>query len=386
MQRKLKVGLVCTAPLDAPGSMSAYAETVGDALTRHAPDIEAYLLRIGGPAQAGWAQRLETLTLPLRAWSRRSLAPDVWHVLDGSRAYVSAVLRGAPVVVTAHDLIPWLQVLGRFPGGPRPGFAARQLWRMNAWSLRRASLVVCDSRSTQRDLLDCFRVEEGCTQVVPLPLRPSLEKQLSDCAPSEREAGLILHVGNNGFYKWREQALRAFAALDTALARRLVLLGPPPTSSMQALTSELGIASRVEWLADPCDAVLAAHYRRAALLLFPSRYEGYGWPVLEAMAFGLPVVCSNRGSLPEVAGQACICVDPEDLHAVTAAADRMLRDADHARERAQAGRERAAAFVAEGFAFAMRSIYRRAAKARRSGAGRPAGATPAEGVNSGGAD
>jgi len=71
---------------------------------------------------------------------------------------------------------------------------------------------------------------------------------------------------------------------------------------------------------------------------------------------------------------------------VTAAADRMLRDADHARERAQAGRERAAAFAAEGFAFAMRSIYRRAAKVRRSGAGRSAGATPAEGVNSGGAD
>jgi len=152
-QRVLHVGLVCTAALDAPGSMRAYADVLVEAIARHAPGIEAHLVELApAPATGAIARRLETLALPLRAWTKRCEAPDVWHVLDGSRAYIAPALKGAPLIVTAHDIIPTLQDRGRFPGARPLGIAARLLWKCNGTVMRSASLLVCDSESTRRDV------------------------------------------------------------------------------------------------------------------------------------------------------------------------------------------------------------------------------------------
>jgi len=284
--------------------------------------------------------------------------PDVWHVLDGSRAYLTGLLRGAACVVTAHDLIPWLQAKGRFPGAPRASRAAALLWRLNARSMRKADTLVCDSHSTARDAQECFQVPVSRCRVVPLPLRPSLARLASEPSDMAREQGLVLHLGNNGFYKWREQVLRIFARLDRARARRLVMAGPPPTAGMRDLASQLGITERVNWVGDPDDDRLAELYRRASLLLFPSRYEGYGWPVLEAMSFGLPVVCSDRGSLPEVAGDACPCLDPDDLEAMAGVVSAILDEPLRAAALARAGLRRAGALCVADFAATMCTIYR----------------------------
>lgn len=362
---RISVALVCTAAPDAPGSMRAYAECLVDALGRHAKEVDLRWLRIGAPTAGGrWSRRLETVSLPWRAWRRGREVPDVWHVLDGSRAYVAGVLGGAPCVVTAHDLIPWLQSLGHFPGAPMAGRASTLLWRLNARSMRKAELLVCDSESTARDARNCFGIPAARCRVVPLPLRPALVPLLQATGPIAREPGLVLHVGNNGFYKWRDQVLRIFAALDPALARRLVMAGPEPTPEMRALSTELGIADRVEWSGDPDDRQLADLYRRSALLLFPSRYEGYGWPVLEAMSFGLPVVSSNRGSLPEVAGDACPCLDPEDITGMAEAASAVLSDPGRAVELARSGLHRAAEFSSARLAAHMLAIYRESARYR----------------------
>lgn len=365
---RLKVALVCTAPLDSPGSMQAYAQTLEHALGQFAHDIDARVLRIGPRSNEGvWSRRTQTLLLFARAWKLRPFAPEVWHVLDGSRAYIGSALRGAPIVITVHDLIPWLQGQGRFPGAPPTGMAAHALWRWNGAAMRSAAALACDSISTETDARDCFLVRSERSQVIPLPLRPSLAELAADASPVTREAAHVLHVGNNGFYKARQQVLRIFARLDAAHARKLTMIGPPPTSELSALASSLGIEARVDWVGDPGDAVLAEFYRRASVLLFPSLYEGFGWPVLEAMAFGLPVVCSNRGSLPEVAGDACPCFDPDDIDAFVGATTKLLADTFCAASAAEAGRRRAATFTEERLAKAMRDVYLRASDAGRVG-------------------
>ena len=126
--RRLRVALVSTAALARPGSMRAYAETLVQALAAHAPDIDPELVELDPePLPSQWGQRLQTLLMPAMAWRQRKRAPDLWHVLDGSRAYVAPFLGPAPVLVTVHDIIPWLQAEGRFPGSPPVGPGARWL-------------------------------------------------------------------------------------------------------------------------------------------------------------------------------------------------------------------------------------------------------------------
>ncbi len=362
----LKVGLVSTAASEQPGSMRAYADTLKQALELHALDIDAQLLELAPTTASGAiAQRLQLLTLPLKARFRGGRAPDVWHVLDGSRAYVACGLRRAPVVVTVHDIIPWLQAQGRFAGAPAIGAAARWLWRRNARAMRNAAALVCVSHSTESNARESFGVVTQACHVVASPLPRGLSDELGRSSKVQREAGIMLHVGHDGFYKNRAQALRIFARLERTVAGQLVMIGPPPTAALLALAGELGVTDRVRWLGDADDADLADWYRRAALLVFPSLYEGYGWPVLEAMAFGLPVVCSNAGSLPEVAGDVVPCVAPDDIDGFVAHIEPLLREPALAAAASAAGLRRAAEFSSERFAREMSAVYRSAAATQR---------------------
>lgn len=354
--RKLRVHLVSTAAAHAPGSMRAYADTLLAALARHAPEVEATLHELDpAPAQGALARRWQALALPARARRLRA-HPDLWHVLDGSRAYVSAGLRGAPVVITAHDVIPVLQQRGRFPAAPPMGAAARWLWRRNGAALRKAQGVICVSKSTQDDVVREFGTSIA-SRVVPLPVRTALATAVTRADAPSRESGVVLHVGNNSFYKNRAQVLRIFAALDRVLARRLVMAGAPPTRDLLGLAKELDIEASVEWVDGASDAQIARLYGSASVLVFPSLYEGFGWPVLEAMAFGLPVVCSDAGSLPEVVEGAAPCLSPEVRDGFVREVEILLRDPLLHAQRARTGRLRADAFGMERFARGMADAY-----------------------------
>jgi glycosyltransferase involved in cell wall biosynthesis len=361
---RLRVALVATHAPDRPGSMAAYAETLADALARHAPEVDVVLAPLDAESANGrWASRWRTLTLPWRARALRALQPDVWHVLDGSRAYLSPGLGPKPIVVTVHDVIPALQMQGRFTGVATPGIASRWLWKRNGAALRKATALACVSRCTRADAHHLFATP-GTADVVPNPLRSALAALVDDDAHDDwRDAGMLLHVGNNAFYKHRAQVLRTFAALDPALARRLVMVGARPTAELLELAATLRLSERVHWVEDVDEQRLVEHYRRASVLLFPSLYEGYGWPVLEAMAFGLPVVCSDRGSLPEVAGDAAVVVPADDTAAQAQAVERLLRDPVQAAALAARGLLRAREFDARRFARAMADLYRQAADA-----------------------
>lgn len=359
--RRLVIGLVSTAAVDSPGSMRAYADTLMQSLSEHAPELEPRLVELDPVSKRpNWRRRLHSMTLPLSARRQRRLVPDCWHVLDGSYAHLASAFDARPVVVTAHDIIPWLQDSGRFPGVPRLSAPARWWWRSNAKAMRRADMVVCDSEHTRRDICTEFGRRAGDTSVVPLPLRPSMAMRSVATAPAMREQGTVLHIGNAAFYKNRAGALRIFERLGPDVGQRLLMLGPEPTAELKAAVASLRLMGRVEWIVDPDDDGVAAAYRRASAMVFPSVYEGYGWPVLEAMAFGLPVVCSNAASLPEVAGEAARMAAPEDEEGMAHALRGLLQSPEAWQQAADRGRAQALRFGERDFARSMLVAYRTA--------------------------
>jgi glycosyltransferase involved in cell wall biosynthesis len=368
--RRLRVALVSTAPLRDSGSMRAYADTLMASLARHAPEIEPQLVELDPePAGGAWSRRLQTLLMPARAWMQRQRQPELWHVLDGSRAYIAKALGPAPVVVTVHDVIPCLQASGRFAGAPALGAAARALWRGNATAVKASAALVCVSSNTAMDLQRLWAIPEERLHTVPLTLRPGIDVLAASSWEGSREEGTVLHVGNNGFYKNRAGVLRIFARLDRGIARHLVMAGPPPDQELRGITRELELTDRIDWRVDPADHELAALYRRATVLLFPSLYEGFGWPVLEAMSFGLPVVVSDAGSLPQVVGEAASCVNPQDESGFASAVELILRSPTAASAATQSGLAQASVFNSAAFASGIKQAYAAAMKPRAGTAG-----------------
>jgi glycosyltransferase involved in cell wall biosynthesis len=360
---KLRVALLSTAAADTPGSMRAYADTLMECLGKHAPAIDAELVELEPRSARGSIERRwQSISQPWRARRLRH-RPHLWHLLDGSRACLVGQLPVAPVVVTVHDIIPWLQDQGRFPGQPRLGAAARRWWQGNARGLREASLLVCDSQNSATDAQRAFGLSEEACTVVPLTLRPSMAAASMEGARTRR-SGCVLHVGNNAFYKNRTGALRIFARIEPSVATELLMAGPPPGGDLLQLASSLGIETRTRWLTDPGDDALAEAYRSASIMIFPSVYEGFGWPVLEAMAFGLPVVCSNAGSLPEVLSDPALAIDPADEAAFARAASRLLSSPRAAEGSVKSGLRRAAEFDAARFARSTADCYLRALESR----------------------
>ena len=279
-----------------------------------------------------------------------------------------------PAVVFVHDLafklrpaeVPWQQRL----------YMGAVLGR----SLRNAAAVLVPSETTRRDLLATYPitglrsrvhvVPEGVTPGVPPgPLPPRL-------AP-----GFILAVGTIEPRKNYPRLIAAYRHLRRESVP--LLLGDQPG------VPELVIAGRTGWaygdtlerikgergvryLGHVDDATLNALYRSASILAFPSLYEGFGLPLLEAMAHGLPAVVGNAGALPELADGAAIVVDPMDVLSIAAGLERLLDDASLREKLGAIGRQRAAEFTWERAASTTREVLRSVAAA---GANAPAGRT-----------
>jgi glycosyltransferase involved in cell wall biosynthesis len=231
------------------------------------------------------------------------------------------------------------------------------LWQRNGREMRRAAGLVCVSECTARDTLQDLGCVPEIVRVVPNPLRPGMADRACAAIDVIRSGGVVLHVGNNGFYKNRVGVLRIFAKLDPSIACRLLMAGPAPTVGLLRLAQEHGLADRIEWCGDPDDDALASLYRRASVLLFPSLYEGFGWPVLEAMAFGLPVVASDAGSLSEVIGAAGVCLPLDDEAGFVSAINRILGSRETAIDLTKRGLARAGEFGASVFAKRMQEAY-----------------------------
>jgi glycosyltransferase involved in cell wall biosynthesis len=360
----VRVALISTAAPGSLGSMVTYAALVQEALARHAQEVEVVpvcVLPSGSGAATRSPDRLALLNQIREARkAARVIQADVYHLLDASHAYMADTLPASRTVVTVHDLIPALQAMGRFPV-PGPGWAARWLIGRSLRFVGRAGSVATVSRSTAKDLAEI--VGRQADVVIHSPLR-TMAADLSDdgCQypPATRNALQVIHIGNNGFYKNRLGVLRIFAAMLTRMpSLELTMAGPPPDRSQAELVDSLNLRPHVHYVLNPSDLEVEKLYRQSAILLFPSLYEGYGWPPLEALRLGCNVVCSDRGSLPEVVGSAALYADPDQIDIFAQQALRLLQDSSLRIELLAKGVERLGSLTLDGMASALLEQYRK---------------------------
>jgi glycosyltransferase involved in cell wall biosynthesis len=266
-----------------------------------------------------------------------------------------------PLVVTVHDLSHFV-LRDVFPAHKRA-----PAWLLLRRAVARARSVVVVSEATRADLLARLPWAADRVHVVPQGVDRAFFTDEDEAIARRRAAEpYILCVGNRKPHKNLQVAVEVLRLLHPRHpGLRLVLAGDPmaPDDPLRRRAAEAGVAHLVDDVGAPTDAELRALYAGAACFLFPSLYEGFGLPVLEAMAAGAPVVAADRASIPEVAGDAALLADPTAPADLAAAVERLLLDEDLRAGLVARGRQRAARFTWELTAAATAAHLRAAAGA-----------------------
>jgi glycosyltransferase involved in cell wall biosynthesis len=293
-----------------------------------------------------------TIDLPVRTLTDRL---DVVHT-----SYTAPLWSSCPVVLTVHDI--------SFVSHPE-WFSARDLRVLSKWvpwSIKRAARVITISDQSRQEIIETYSVPESKVVRVYVAAGPAAHAMTLDAATSE-VGGLgidlsrpyILAVGN---LQPRKNLVRLIAAFRLLVAggldANLVFVGPEHYRSEIVTSAATDLGDRVIFTGYVSTVQLAALYECARVFVFPSLYEGFGIPALEAMAHGTPVACANAGALPEVCGDAVVYFDPLDAASIAAAVRRVFDD-DALRDRlAASGRTRQAQFTWERAARETRAVYR----------------------------
>ena len=297
-----------------------------------------------------WEQTL----LPLHA---RRARIDLLH----GPVNVAPLLAGCPTVVTVHDL-----AFLRVPAGLTPR-RRHYLTAVTRISVQRARRVIAVSASTKRDVVELIGVPPERVTVIPLAADERFRPlDAGDLARFRAEHGLrrpfVLYVGTLEPRKNVPALLRAFATIAGELPHELILVGAEGwlTAEIHATLATLRLGDRVRLTGYGDPATLPGWYGAADLFVYPSRFEGFGLPPLEAMACGTPVIVSNAASLPEVGGDAVLTVDPDDIDGLAAAMRRVLTDPALAADLRDRGLARAATFSWDRTARETVRVYREA--------------------------
>jgi glycosyltransferase involved in cell wall biosynthesis len=252
------------------------------------------------------------------------------HICDHSNAMYAREARGVRHLVTCHDLMAVRLALGDL-AGPPVRYTGRRLQGMIRRGLEEARYVACITECTRADLHRVCRRSPERSSVILFQLNHPYARlaagaarvALSGLLPDDGRP-LVLHVGNNSWYKNRDGVLRIFHAA-TALGDgassprpRLVIVGHEMRADQDAFIAARGLRQDVRWLPAQPPAVLQAMYSVADVFLFPSLYEGFGWPPIEAQACGCPVVCTREGGLAEAAEDSALTAPAADEAALSA--------------------------------------------------------------------
>ena len=311
---------------------------------------------------------VKTVTAPVTPLDMRQqwLIPLLLKQLRADRAalyhspyYVMPYRTGLPTLLTFYDVIPL-----KFPKSVPAG--ARLFFRLAATlALRAANHVVAISGAARSDLVSCFRIPASKVTVTPLAAgaryRPQTAAEVGRVRDKYRLPDrFLLYLGINKPHKNLPALVDAYAQTASRLAAPLVIAGAwdnrYPQSKQRARRHRLGDAVRFLGPIDERD--LPALYSAATLFVFPSLYEGFGLPVLEAMACGTPVACSNTASLAEVTGEAALLFDPHSVAAIRDALSELIEDGRQRARRSEQGLARAGRFSWQATAEATLRCYR----------------------------
>lgn len=345
--RHLLPELLRAAPAD--WTFEAIVNTRGDEADGPWQELKRHRVDVDVSHRVQWV-RAEVLAVP--GVARRARA-DLIHSLGNTGPLWSK----APRVVTVHDLIHHRV--------PQPSANSRAARTIVAATAKRAQRIIVPATQTKTDLVETLRIRADRIDVVHNGVATTTTARTAAGELRARhdlgDRPLLLSPSARQPHKNLQRLLEAHALLPTP--RPLLVLPGYATGSDDVLrrrTRELKIDADVRWLGWVTDADLEGLYAESRLLVFPSLYEGFGLPVAEAMLRGLPVACSDRGSLAEIAGDAAVIFDPEDPAAIAAAIQRLLTD-DGLRERLiTAGRTQAARFTWEAAAQGYLRSFERA--------------------------
>ncbi len=251
-------------------------------------------------------------------------------------------------VVTIHDLIPL-----RFPEWTPRALKSRfhPLYRgIMREVAARADHIITVSQTSRNDILECLLpTTAAASRVTAIYNGVNANFAPPAAPPATATPPTILYVGRMDPYKNVPDLIRIFSELvnQDGLDARLRLIGPrdPRYPQVEATIAATGIGDRVDWPGYVSGDELRQAYQQATVFVMPSLYEGFGLPVLEAMACGTPVVCSNRASLPEVAGNAAWLLDPTDHTGWRQALKTLCTQPDQAAQWRAKGLARAAEFT-----------------------------------------
>lgn len=354
-------------------SMKVYADRLEEGLKQLPAGIELVSVSVPAwnwqdkrlPMPYGRPASLHTLGLYLSRWIRYPLAlrqvkADVYHILDNSYGHLAFFLPRDKTVVTSHGGTP-LSWRKWNPEGP-----AMWLFDMAFRGTQRAGRIIIVSDYARQEFLQAApRYPAGKISVVhhgldslfgpvPAAVRQSLRAQLLQ--PGEES--LLLHVGHSADRKNVELLYRALAILRQAdRPIRLVRIGRGPSESQSQLIAQLGLEANITHLPGRPNHQLPAYYAAADLFLFPSLYEGFGIPLIEAMACATPVVCSDLPLFHEVCGSAASYIDPSRPEQLAQTITDLLANPTQLTHLSQQGLNRASQFTWENTARQTLAVY-----------------------------
>src|SRR5213594_2581031 len=390
-----RVLLVPDLPLERWPSMDRYAHRLYDWLESADPGFEVRLAasigditrelgngrRHSGGYPRWWAQDVDPIKFvlpgplrePQRYFARYFLYPwwlrrdakraQLVHILDHTYAHMVTRVHRRPAVVTEHDLMPVI-ILRSPTDGWREGVRNRFL-RGTLKALRLAGAYIVGTEWLKRELATWLG-DDRRISVVPF----GVDRAFFSESPNARSRGradwripddafVVLHVGSTVERKNVPLVIHTAARLRTEADVYLLQVGGRFTGDQEQLIERLGIRRYVRSAPFADETTLRRAYRAADVLLFPSLYEGFGFPVLEAFASGLPVVTSGAGGLKEVGGDAIVVVEGRDPAAYVQALESLSDDAMQREELVERGRARARTFTWQRTAEQTAEVYRR---------------------------
>ena len=302
-------------------------------------------------------------------YSMREIGMMTWRIsrsrLDLYHAthYVLPAVVPCPTVVTIHDIIHLL-----YPGFLPSRAASLYAQRMFRHSVGRADRIIAVSRNTQQDLLDYFDTQEEKIHVVYNGVEDRFRRLLSaeELGAHLKDVGVrqpyMLFVGNPKPHKNLDRVIKAYARARSRAGfdAPLVCVGARPGSDfkLERRARQLGVGEHVQLVGHVSADVLPALYQGASLFLYPTLYEGFGLPVVEAMASRVPVITSNTSSLNEIARGYAELVNPLEVEEIATAIERCMKDREHARQLTDRAASRAAGFQWQTAAESTLAIYR----------------------------
>jgi glycosyltransferase involved in cell wall biosynthesis len=381
----LRVGLVADLLEEGWPSMDLVADMLVAHLGEEGHAVETVLLRPAFRTRIGRLAGVNGRPLTIdriinrfydypRWLTAKTVHADVFHLVDHSYAHLVSALPRGRVVVTCHDTDAFRGLLGDSVSESR---LPRRLARRVLNGLRAADIVACVSEATRHELVTLGLVPADRTEVVVNGVHPACSPR-PDAAADRAAADMLgplrgpelLHVGSTIARKRIDVLLKVFHAIAATRAdARLIRVGGTFTREQSRMAVDLGIADRITVLPFLDRAVLSGVYRRATIALMTSDREGFGLPVVEAMACGTPIVASDIAALREVGGDAASYASVGDLDGWRQTVTHLLdekdaRPVEWARRR-DAALARASLFSWSAYARRMEALYARLAGAPR---------------------